>query len=407
MSPEPLQLCLEEGCRRRRGHAGGHDRRPSEAWQFFAEKDKRKLTKAGFATPRGGARGGYQNHVVRSSQVIVPYERLGDIDLSLYRDGYVVRLLPEQYFASAGTPRPEFVGPQATVQVGQNAFVLYRTHDAVRQLPPLAGWEVRSLLRNGQPTADRRGEVQDAGHYVLRLSRIGEDLRRHEGPPQGIFATEYADEDTNYLSKCALAWLIIQTSGSPYTLSQAPHLRAILEHEGLATSTDYEYRGALRHGLTGCPLCLRFIKYSELHETISFAGEGALENAAVQVEGATRSTIVNLFHLSPLLYHQLTHIPHNIAWGHAICNTRLGQRQCYSLAELQQLDRKVAIIREEGVETFGWISGDWQMIRSPQGAVWIQVNGDVAEGPPESEIVLDEALTAPDPEPEDDSNLRE
>ena len=28
------------------------------------------------------------------------------------------------------------------------------------------------------------------------------------------------------------------------------------------------------------------------------------------------------------------------------------------------------------------MSGDWQMIRSPGGAVWIQLNGDIADGPP-------------------------
>lgn len=401
MNLQPSELCLENGCRRLRAHAGQHDQFPTEAWHFFAEKDKRKLTKAGFATPRGGARGGYQNHVVRNSQVIVPFERLSDVDLSLYKDGYVIRMLPEQYFVSPGTPRSEFVKPDASVKVGRNAFVLYRTHDALRQYPPLPGWEVRSLLREGQPTADRRGEVEDVGHFLLRLSRIGSDPRRQEGPPQGIFATEYADGDTNFLSKCVLAWLIIQTSASPYTLSQAEHLRAILHHEGLATSEDYEYRGVLRHGLTSCPLCLRFIRYPELHETVTFSGEGALENAAVQVEGATRSTIVNLFHIGPLLYRQLTHVPNNIAWGHAVCNTRLGQRQCYSLAELQQLDLKVAIIREAGVETFGWMSRDWQMIRSPKGAVWIQVNGDVAEGPPKSGLVVDEVVDSPSP---DDAN---
>jgi hypothetical protein len=58
------------------------------------------------------------------------------------------------------------------------------------------------------------------------------------------------------------------------------------------------------------------------------------------------------------------------------------------------MDRKVGIIREEGVETFGWISDDWQMIRSPNGAVWIQLNGDVEEGPP-SEPVFDEAAEGP------------
>lgn len=59
------------------------------------------------------------------------------------------------------------------------------------------------------------------------------------------------------------------------------------------------------------------------------------------------------------------------------CNTRLGQRPCHSLAELMETDLKVGIIKEEGIETFGWISGDYEMIRSPLGAVWIQLSRDM------------------------------
>jgi hypothetical protein len=390
MSGQLPELCNTEGCRRLRGHQGVHDPWPGEPWNFFDEKDKNKLVKAGFATPRGGAKGAYQNHVIRSSKVIIPFERLGDVDLTLYRNGHVIRLLPEQYFEAPGRPRAQFLQQHAAVSVGQNAFILYRTHDSFRALPPLEDWQPRSLIRNGQPVTNRRGNVTDVGHYVLRLSRIGENPRRLEGPPQGIFATEYADETTNYLSKCVLAWLIIQTGGSPYTLTQAGHLREILRQEGLDDANAYEHRGVLRHGLSCCPLCTRFIRYSELHQTITFAGEDAPANAPLQVEGATRSTVANLFHVTPLVYHSLTHVPRNVAWGHAICNTHLGQRRCYSLAELIALDRKVGIIREDGIETFGWISDDWQMIRSPNGAVWIQLNGDIEEGPP-TEPVFDEA----------------
>lgn len=398
MSTGPTSvLCLVEGCRRLRGHTGQHDKYPAEAWGFFAEKDKQKLVKAGFATPRGGAKGAYQNHVVRSSKVIIPYERLSFVDLTLYRDGYVVRLLPEQYFEAPGRPRAEFLGDAPTLRVGENAFVLYRTHDSLRRFPPPEEWELRSLTRDGQPTDTRRGSVIDGGHYVLRLSRLGTNPKRHDGPPQGIFATEYADADTNFLCKCLLAWLIIQTSGSPYTVTQAAHLRAILERESLYDSLHYERRGALRHGLTCCPLCLRVLKYAELHETIAFEDALGLGNAPEQVEGATRSTVVNLFHIEPLVYHSLVHVPQNIAWGHAVCNTRLGQRKCFSLDELIGMNLKVGIVREEGIETFGWISDDWQMIRSPNGAVWIQLNGDVEEGPPEERAVFDEAAEVPTP----------
>jgi hypothetical protein len=202
-----------------------------------------------------------------------------------------------------------------------------------------------------------------------------------------------------------LAWLIIQTRGSPYTLTQASHLRAILSEEELDDIDQYERGGALRRGQTSCPLCMRFLTYSELHETVSFVDETGLTNAGEQIEGATRSTVVNLFHLLPLFYHELTHIPRNIGWGHAVCNTRLGQRPCYSLQQLVDMDLKVGILREEGfVETFGWISTDWLMIRSPNGAVWMQLNGDDAEESPQEPQSFDDVteIEGADDEPDRD-----
>jgi hypothetical protein len=46
------------------------------------------------------------------------------------------------------------------------------------------------------------------------------------------------------------------------------------------------------------------------------------------------------------------------------------------------MELKVGIIKPEGIETFGWISEDHKMIRSPNGAVWIQLHGDIAEHVP-------------------------
>lgn len=93
------------------------------------------------------------------------------------------------------------------------------------------------------------------------------------------------------------------------------------------------------------------------------------------------------------------HIPSNVAWGHAVCNTHLGQRPCLSLAQIKQMGRKVGIINPDGsIETFGWISDDDRMIRSPLGAVWIQLNGDMAgdeDTPPEPDVEtlpLEEAI---------------
>ena len=374
-----MALCNNNGCRLIRDHAGIHSRFPTTAWNFFEARDKNKLTKAGFATPRGGAKNAYQNHVLRNNRVIIPFEKFDPANLDLYEDGYVVRVLPEQYFSRPNRPKPEFRRANAQVQVGVNAFVLYRTWASYNEFPPLGGWRVRSLLLNGVPTATRERGVVDVGEYVLRLSTHGVNPERQEGAPQGIFATEYADEETNYLSKCVLALLIINSLNSPYTHGQAGHLIQILRAAGILDYAAFERTGVIRRNHTCCPLCLKIIRYTEFHDTISFEESEALANAGNQIAGSTRSTIVNLFHLKPLIYHSLTHIPENLGWGHAVCNTYLAQRTCYSLSELEAIGLKVGIIYEDHVETFGWISNDSKFIRSPNGAVWIQISSDMSD----------------------------
>ncbi|MBL0706288.1 hypothetical protein [Sinomonas cellulolyticus] len=359
------------------GHGGGHDPRPSEAWHFFGPADIRKINKAGYATPRGGDKGAYQNHVYRNNRVIVPFEHLEQVDLVKYVDGYVVRLFPDQYFEAPGIVRSRFAEPNAPV-VGRDAFVLYRSHASLEEFPPPPDWEVRWLSRDGRAVPRRGERVKDSGDYVLRLSNVGSSRpARHEGPPQGIFAPEYAPAQTNFECQAMLAWLIVHARSSPYTTSQAFHLKRILEYSGLL-GDRLERAGVTRNGLSICPLCLRVIDYEELHRPIEFNQVDGLLNAALQVEGATRSTKVNLFHLEPLVYETLNHRPTSVAWGHATCNTLLGQRHCYSLAELQEAGRKIGFIDDDDeLVTFGWMSNDFKMIRSPHGAVWVQLSDDM------------------------------
>lgn len=372
------KLCLREACMLLEGHLGVHNQYPISAWGFMSDKDKKKINKAGYATPRGGAKGAYQNHVYRNNKVIIPFEHLSKVDLSIYIDGYIIRLLPEQYFEKKYKPRSKFF-KQKNIKVGENAFVLYRTHESFSKFPPLKKWEIRGLVKEGE-THTRRGDgVEDSGHYVLRLSTISSSKEKNEGPPQGIFAPEYCTEGMNYLSQCVLAWLVIHTVKSPYTTQQADHLKAILQYNKLLDDKVWEFRGILRHGLSACPLCCKFIRYNELHEMLILEDEQALENAPAQIIGSTRSTIVNLFHLEPLYYGEIRHGPQTAAWGHAVCNTKLGQRRCYPLQELIDSGNKVGIVKSEGIETFGWISKDWEMIRSPRGAVWIRLCDEGAE----------------------------
>lgn len=366
-------LCNDNGCRLIKGHMGQHSETPNSVFNFFKKIDKNKIGKAGYATPRGGHKGAYQNHVYRNNRVIIPYERLKAVNLSSYKDGYIVRITPEQYFKRKQVVKDVFRKKKCKIMVGENAFVLYRTHDSYLKLPPLKQWSIRGLANKGKTCARKGRNVKDTGHYVLRLPTIGGLKGRDEGAVQGIFAPEYSTAATNFLCRCVLAWHIIHTADSPYTTSQAAHLKSVLSSVGLLSDSVWEAQGIMRRGMITCPLCGTFLRYKELHEMLSLDEESALGNASVQIEGATRSTIVNLFHLYPLNYSDIQHIPGKIAWGHATCNTKLGQRRCYPLQELIKDGEKVGILSESGVESFGWISADWEMIRSPKGAVWIRI----------------------------------
>lgn len=373
------ELCPSLNCLSVAGHRGAHNPRPTDAWGFFGAKDTNKINKAGYATPRGGAKGAYQNHVYRNNKVILPFEHLGLVDLDQYVDGYTIRLFPDQYFSAKGVVRPEFGRPGAPT-VGTNAFVLYRSHAALADYPPPPTWEVRWLSRNDERVTARSSTVVDRGEYVLRLANAGANRdKRVEGPPQGIFAPEYAPAQTNFECQAMLAWLIVHSRNSPYTTGQAMHLKAVLAHVGLL-GDRLERAGVTRNGLSICPLCLRVIDYTELHQQVEFLQVEGQLNAGLQVAGATRSTTANLFHLEPLVYESLNHRPTSVAWGHASCNTLLGQRHCYSLAELVEAGRKLGVISgDDELVTIGWISEDFKMIRSPYGAVWIQISPEMPE----------------------------
>lgn len=391
-----ITLCSDPNCNLIANHDGEHSFVYICAWEKLCKEDRKKIQKAGCCTPRGGAKGGYQNHVNRNSKVIIPYEMLckHKVNLDNYKDGYVIRLFPSQYFSSKHTVSKDFQknnsvivgGKVIKIIVGKNAFVLYRTYEDYETLPPLKGWKLRSILKFDEalqkyciPTEDRRGKIKDRGHYLLRISNSGTDKvqKPFDGPPingpaQGIFAPEYADSDTNFLCQAVLAWLIIKTKGSPYKESDFEHLQAILKKHGLLNSPHYEKDFILHNGKTTCPLCQRIVKYRELNEPISFEDEEGLENSAEQV-GSTRSTKINLFHMVPLRYKSLEHKPTQVSWGHATCNTKLGQRKCYSYSKLQK-GIKVEIIESQNRELLGYASKNKKFIRSEKGEVWIRIS---------------------------------
>lgn len=377
-----FEICENPNCNLEKGHKGNHSFIYKKAWeQNFNESDINKVQKTGYCTPRGGDKGGYQNHVNRNSKVIIPYEKINEVTLSNYRDGYVIRLFPTQYFEKKFTPKSEFLNNEKIV-IGENAFILYRTYEDFENYPPLKKWQIRSVLKYNPitkkydiPSNDRRGTIKDIGHYLLRISNSGTNKKKNifEGPAQGIFAPEYADENTNFLCQAVLAWLIIKTKDSPYNEDNFEHLKAILNKHHLLTSEHFEKNYLIHNNITTCPLCQKEIKYEELNETISFEDEEGLENSVEQI-GSTRSTKVNLFHMVPLCYSSLENIPTQVSWGHATCNTRLGQRRCYTYNELSEYNYEVQLIKNNTKEPLGLINKDKNFIRSKNGDVWIRIS---------------------------------
>ncbi len=377
-----IHLCENPNCNLPANHEGNHSFICKKAWEdHFNQNDINKIQKAGYCTPRGGAKGGYQNHVNRNSKVIIPYEKLSEVNLDNYKDGYVIRLFPSQYFTAKHTVHKDFV-ENSDVVVGENAFILYRTYEDYESLPPLPEWKIRSILKYNKQTkkydissSDRRGDIIDCGHYLLRISNSGTNKKQNksEGPAQGIFAPEYADANTNFLCQAVLAWLIIKTENSPYNEADFEYLKAILQKHHLLDSPHYENQYILHDGKTTCPLCQRVIKHNELNELISFDDEEGLTNSTEQV-GSTRSTKVNLFHMVPLCYASLENIPTQVSWGHATCNTRLGQRRCFSYNDLLDSEIKVEINKGEEKQTLGYANENQSFIRSKNGDVWIRIS---------------------------------
>lgn len=362
-------------CRLFSGHRTKHDPHPSKAWDFLDKKDKAKLNKAGFATPRGGGKGAYQNHVSRSNKVIIPYERLTSVDLSNYEDGYVIRLFPNDYFLESGVVKTD-INP--VVALGENSFILYRTNKSITDFPPLKDWLPRAHFvldkaGNKKKSKSRNSAGIDEGQYVFRTAQDGNGGANSLGIVQGIFAPEYANREINFLCRLQLAKLIISTEENSYSDCDTSLLDLILSDANLYDIDALESKGMIKSGLTCCPLCEKVIKYKELSEMISLDGELGLENAGIQIEGSTRSTRVNLYHMLPLNYKTLQHQPYQIAWGHAVCNTKLGQRRSFSIKELREFGIEVRELSDGMNEHFGWKNEDGTFIKSEDGSVWINI----------------------------------
>ena len=353
-------------CLLQSGHRGAHNPMPA-VWYSIAndpeEKTRKKIVKAGFATPRGGDKGGYQNHVSRSSRVIIPFEHAPKVNFQNYKQGSVVRITVPQAISLLASGELTEENDYLVVNINgikQRAFVLYRATGDLQALPIPASWQACGHRINGIVSTRRRHDGQDFGHYLNRIPR-----GKKAGIQQGIFAPEYSEKDENYACQVLLTYLAYQTQGAVADPNLG-HTIEILQALNVFNPPLWLQKGSINSsGTTACPLCMRPIAFEELHEAIDPSQVPGLANSGVQL-AETRSTLVNLFHLEPLLYSTtLGHTKLNVAWGHAHCNTFLAQRKVFSLLELNLASRAVS------TQMF-WDESE-MFIRAEDGRVWVSV----------------------------------
>ena len=365
-----MKLCAKVGstgiCLKLIAHSGSCDSTPTIWNQIQSDpldRTKKKIVKAGFATPRGGDKGGYQNHVSRSSRVIIPFEHATKVDFENYEQGSVVRITIPQAIALLATRHLVEYKDYLQVDINgsvQRAFLLYRSQKDFQELPIKKNWIPCSHRVKGIEVNRRNASGEDFGHYLARIPR-----GLSAGIQQGIFAPEYVDKKENFACQVLLTYFAYKTIGHKPD-SNLIHAELILKELDLLNLDSFKLRGIFNDaGQTICPLCFRPIEFSELHEAIDPSQVPGLANSGVQL-AETRSTLVNLFHLQPLLYDKmLGHTSQNIAWGHAHCNTFLSQRRSMSLKELKKSGSKIA-------ENLYWDDSK-SFIRSEDNRAWVSV----------------------------------
>lgn len=384
-------------CLLQRSHGGNHKAQPT-LWNNIlhdpGDRTYKKIVKAGFATPRGGAKGGYQNHVTRSSRVIIPFEHADKVNFSNYEQGAVIRVTAPQAAGIHENDGFENRGGALYVEICgeyRQAFVLYRSQSDLETFPIPENWYPCEMQVNGISQSRRSANGVDVGHYLRRVPRDSKNL----GIQQGIFAPEYTRRSVNYACQVFLTHLAYRTEGHPRD-PNADHVEEILKTLNIYNDSLWRHEGIIdKDGVSTCPLCNRRIAYEELHETIDPSLVPGLANSGVQL-GETRSTLVNLYHLRPLLYaSELGHTPQNIAWGHAHCNTFLAQRVSFSLRALMDAGKRPDL-------DLYWDDNE-EFIRASDGRAWVSLTPMPAGAESFSEYIRRENLdNAIEPEMDDE-----
>lgn len=311
--------------------------------------ERRKLSKWMLAKPRNCRNYCAGNHVKATSQVVIPYEylcgencrdwlisnstNLKDHLDSLFPDGWIVRVFPEQY------ENLEFNPPFQSWSLGTD-FWIHNIEENPPEWFPLDAWQVRNIYNSaGEVKTKRTNNTIDRGEYTdWRPSRvkdngapIGSWERELVGANQGNAFFEYLTIEQMNIRLVWLTYLMLNSVGSPKTpprIEGLQRIRQILEW----VLPEFETNQGIKSGNSVCPVCEEGIDYNSLF-TVGEIGQGGSANQGFQ-SSQTTSRGIEDFHLSHPGSRYLGSSANNVALGHYSCNKQLGQASCFSLEQL-------------------------------------------------------------------------
>lgn len=266
----------------------------------------------------------YQNRVLRSSTVLIPYGcwklcRKPPAGEAQYENGQIVLISPTEYF---DMKRPASKLRAQGLKIGKNTLVYYQTREEwTAHDPTKLKWRVATKRQNplgGRYVARAPGITAKKGAKIKK----GFTTRKNKGA--GIRVYEYASSLTIENVSCqleALFWhcadaAAVSKKHGMTTKDASVRKAAILKLAKEKGLLDYKKLTKARilndDRRTICPLCLKRLTAEDFLTRMKQAEGRGVHDLTV--------TEVNLFHLKELRVGSFNHLPYNVGWGHHHCN---------------------------------------------------------------------------------------
>ena len=326
----------------------------------FPKELKKRINKTREARTGKGV---YKRRNKRDYRVIMhlnTYKKIkenNDEIFNKYKNGYVVRVKPDEYFTDNGEIKSSF--PE-TLELGKNAFLYFKTiehwdkyksycsnFDEVYELYERSEtvdnddqWtgKICKYISNKRPQikslichSGRMNEEQ-----ILEYNELKRTYPEIENLPNqtglGNFDYDYASADEIENVRYQLSMMIFRVPGMKNELklrtpnltdrkinNVGEHIISFCNEKNLYNLEKLTKIRALdEEGIPICPLCLEKLNAESFFKIID-QDEGREE------EDNTKSEIV-LMHINPLTPGKFNHSVYNLGWGHNDCNTIQGEK---------------------------------------------------------------------------------